>query len=279
MGKKALCIGINDYPGTNMDLAGCVNDANDWAHTLEARGFEVSKLLDAQATKAAMSKAMTALIAGAKAGDSLVITFSGHGSVAPDKDSDEADGWDEALAPYDIAQGDQGGRPLLDDEIARIFGARAAGVRLVLFSDSCHSGTVTRAAPAPKNSTAPRARFLPPGSWLAKGDMPTGPSGKELSSIDVQATPSPLAAAMSPGDLLFAGCKEGPDNFSYDATFDGRARGAFTHFALGALKGLKAAATYAQWHAAVRKSLPSLNYPQAPQIVGTKAALKAKILS
>lgn len=275
MSKKALCIGINDYPGTNMDLAGCVNDANDWAATLEARGFEVTKLLDAQATKAAMSKAMSALIGAAKAGDSLVITFSGHGSVAPDKDSDEADGWDEALCPYDIAQG----RPLLDDEIARIFGARAAGVALVLISDSCHSGTVTRAAPAPKNSTAPRARFLPPGSWLAKGDMPKGANGKELSTIAVKPTASPLTAAMSAGDLLFAGCKEGPDNFSYDATFDGRSNGAFTYFALKALQALKAKSTYAQWHAAVRKALPSLNYPQAPQIVGTKAAQKAKILS
>jgi len=31
MAKKALCIGINDYPGTQNDLSGCVNDANDWA--------------------------------------------------------------------------------------------------------------------------------------------------------------------------------------------------------------------------------------------------------
>jgi len=27
MGKHALCIGIDDYPGTDSDLAGCVNDA------------------------------------------------------------------------------------------------------------------------------------------------------------------------------------------------------------------------------------------------------------
>ena len=31
MAKHALCIGINDYPGTGSDLSGCVNDANDWA--------------------------------------------------------------------------------------------------------------------------------------------------------------------------------------------------------------------------------------------------------
>jgi hypothetical protein len=275
MGKNALCIGINDYPGTDMDLAGCVNDANDWAAVLEARGFVVTTLLDAKATKAAMVKAMSTLIGGAKTGDSLVITFSGHGSVAPDHDSDEADGWDEALAPHDIAQG----RPLLDDEIAKLFGARAAGVRLVLISDSCHSGTVTRAAPAAKNSTAPRARFLPPAAWLPKDAMPKGANGKPLASIKVKASASPLAVAMSPGDLLLSGCQEGPDNFSYDATFDGRSSGAFTYCALKALKGLKATATYAQWHEAVRKSLPSLNYPQTPQIVGTKTARKVKVLS
>ena len=29
MTKEALCIGINNYPGTPTDLAGCVDDAND----------------------------------------------------------------------------------------------------------------------------------------------------------------------------------------------------------------------------------------------------------
>ncbi len=37
MAKNALCIGINDYPGTGSDLAGCVNDANDWAAALAAK--------------------------------------------------------------------------------------------------------------------------------------------------------------------------------------------------------------------------------------------------
>lgn len=27
--KRALCIGSNDYPGTDGDLSGCVNDAHD----------------------------------------------------------------------------------------------------------------------------------------------------------------------------------------------------------------------------------------------------------
>ena len=32
--KKAVCIGINNYPGIFNDLKGCVNDANDWADLL-----------------------------------------------------------------------------------------------------------------------------------------------------------------------------------------------------------------------------------------------------
>ena len=102
MAKKALCIGINNYPGTHMDLQGCVNDASDWEATLTGRGFRVSKLIDGQATKAAMISAMSDLIGKACKGDSVVITFSGHGTYQPDTDGDEADGLDEALCPYDL---------------------------------------------------------------------------------------------------------------------------------------------------------------------------------
>ena len=44
MTKKALCIGINDYPGTQNDLNGCVNDARDWAAALTGRDRLVEAL-------------------------------------------------------------------------------------------------------------------------------------------------------------------------------------------------------------------------------------------
>ena len=34
MAKRALCVGINDYPIRGMDLKGCVNDAKSWAAAL-----------------------------------------------------------------------------------------------------------------------------------------------------------------------------------------------------------------------------------------------------
>ena len=79
MDKRALCIGINDYPGTGSDLAGCVNDANDWAEALAGRGFEVSVMLDAAATREAMLEGMRKLVSAADSGDVVVISYSGHG--------------------------------------------------------------------------------------------------------------------------------------------------------------------------------------------------------
>ena len=35
--RFALCVGVNDYEGPVSGLAGCVNDANDWAAALRAR--------------------------------------------------------------------------------------------------------------------------------------------------------------------------------------------------------------------------------------------------
>ena len=65
MRRHALCIGINDYPGTDGDLAGCINDAHDWSALLAERGFGVRRLLDAEATKAVMVQAIGDVIAGA----------------------------------------------------------------------------------------------------------------------------------------------------------------------------------------------------------------------
>lgn len=278
MSKKALCIGINNYPGTDMDLSGCVNDAQDWAATLAARGFAVTTLLDAQATKAAMQAAIRELVQGAARGDSLVITFSGHGTYAPDENGDEPDGLDEALCPYDI----KSGNVLIDDEIHALFAQRAAGVRILLISDSCHSGTVIRAAPTDPDATdAARARFLPMGSWLPEDKLPRAANGTPATQVALVSTLSPWAGVVTSagGDLLMAGCAEGPNNFSYDAKIAGRFNGAFTYYALKALKNLPAGAAYADWHAEVRKHLPSASYPQTPQLFGSKAARRFKVLA
>lgn len=280
MAKTALCIGINDYPGTDMDLKGCVNDANDWADELGRRGYAVTRMLDARATKAAMVEGMRSLIGAAGFGDTVVITFSGHGTYAPDRDGDEADRLDEALCPYDIATG---GGALIDDELRALFAARKGGVKLVLISDSCHSGTVNRLAAAdPDAPQQARPRFMPMGNWM-KGDaarpFPIGSAASTQLAVNGN---SPWIGAMlrQAGDLLMAGCQEGPNKFSYDAVISGRPNGAFTYYALRTLRTLPATATYADWMKAVTPAfLPSASYPQSPQLVGSTEARRTRIFS
>ena len=69
--KRALCVGINDYPVRGADLKGCVNDAKAWARLLEEHyRFEpanITMLLNKQATKQAILAALDDLIAGCQA--------------------------------------------------------------------------------------------------------------------------------------------------------------------------------------------------------------------
>lgn len=278
MAKEALCIGINNYPGTHMDLKGCVNDANDWAAVLKARGFATTFLLDADATKAAMVAAFKKIIAGAVQGDTLAITFSGHGTYQPDDGNDEVDGLDEALCPYDLQTR---GAALTDDEIRVLFAAMKPGVRLVLIADSCHSGTVTRAAPADEDTDAPRPRFMPMGNWLPESALPRNAAGGIVKTILAPTSESPFRGiiAKREGDLLLAGCKEGPNNYSYDAHFKARPNGAFTYYALKTLKTLKPEATYEEWYQRIIEHLPSASFPQSPQLVGSAAARRQRVLA
>lgn len=262
MGKRALCIGINDYPGTGSDLSGCVNDAHDWAAALQSHGFGVTLLLDAQATLAAMSGAIEALVSGAQKNDTLVFTYSGHGTWVADEDGDEPDGRDEALCPWDIAT--RG--PLLDDRIRDIFDRRGAGVRLLLISDSCHSGSVTRGDDSELDAGGPRARFLPPEAWMRPGDLPGAPRAASLSLIG--------GMRRAGGDLLLSGCRD--EEYSWDTSFAGRPNGAFTFYALKTLREKKPR-TYEQWHAEIRKYLPTNRLPQEPQIFGTRTARRMRI--
>ncbi|WP_433614585.1 caspase family protein [Dactylosporangium sp. CA-139114] len=276
--KLALCIGINDYPGTENDLAGCRNDADDWAAALVARGFDTRLLLDASATGAAIRAGIRDLLADTTGGDAVVITYSGHGTWLPDADGDEPDHRDEAICPHDIAANG----PLLDDELHDMFALAAPGVRTVLISDSCHSGTLTRLH-HPIGDHPSRTRFLPPATFLpphqhlrAAQLPPAGPAPQRLTAAP-RPTTREATTDRRPTALLLAGCRDA--EYSYDATFDDRPNGAFTHVALSTLNRLAPTATYRDWMRAIRTVLPSQDYPQTPALQGTKEQLAWTLLA
>lgn len=259
--KRSLHIGINDYPGTNNDLSGCVNDANDWQEAMDARGFKTISILDAAATKSNMYEAIEKIVGETGQNDIAVITYSGHGTWVPDQDGDEPDGRDEALCPYDINQGEI----LSDDELYAIFSERKRGARIILISDSCHSGTVSKFAhliPGAEDDSwkFQKIRFMPPEIYL-KSDPKRLESARRIEKV-LHTTKKIKAAS-----LLLSGCQD--NEYSYDAWFNGRANGAFTYVALMTLKTLPASATYNDWFKRIREILPHNNYPQTPNLSGS----------
>ncbi len=162
--RLALCVGINEYP--TEPLAGCVADALSWADALMRIGFERPvMLLDGQATRDAILRSLSSLVATSKPGDVIVFQYSGHGAQLPDVDGDEEGqdtaGQDEAICPFDFASG----AFVIDDDISDVFARIPEGVNVTCFIDCCHSGTITRfAAVTPTLGTSGdgslRARFL-----------------------------------------------------------------------------------------------------------------------
>lgn len=271
----ALSIGINRY-GEGADLAGCVNDCIDWSVALKGRGAQVHTLTDRGATRAAIETLMAELAATLRRGQTGVITFSGHGTWVPDIDGDEPDRRDEALCPVDVW--DSG--VITDDRLFEIFTSRPAGARLIFISDSCHSGSVGRFA-GPllyhvvdrktteegwdvDNRPVRLVRFLAPGNFLR---------GRALEVA--QADPRPVVPSRSRSSALtLSGCAD--IEYSYDAWFPTggggqRANGAFTRVAIDTLKRMPEISTFRDWHTEIRRTLPSMDYPQTPMLSGTSA--------
>jgi metacaspase-1 len=65
-----------------------------------------------------------------------LLTYSGHGGQVPDTNNDEVDRVDETWCLYD--------RQFLDDELYYFLSKFKEGVRILVFIDCCHSGTVIR---------------------------------------------------------------------------------------------------------------------------------------
>lgn len=139
--RTALCVGIDRY--RDQPLQGCVADARSWGTALERLDFRVSYLTDGAATREAIVGALRRQVREARPGDVLVFQYAGHGTQLPDLDSDESDGYDEALVPFDYTSG----ALLLDDDLRLELDRLPAGVAMTLFMDCCHAGTNSRFAP------------------------------------------------------------------------------------------------------------------------------------
>ena len=126
----------NRYSGWDGRLRGCEVDARSMEDLARKRGFESRLLLNQEATSDRVKDAIHGAASTLKSDDILLLTYSGHGGKIPDPHNEEADGWDETWVLYD--------RQLVDDELYALWGEFQARVRILVLSDSCHSGTMAQ---------------------------------------------------------------------------------------------------------------------------------------
>lgn len=140
--RRSLHIGVNQvdparYDGWDGALSGCENDAQTMRTIAQRDGFAPTMLLTRQATTGNVLAEIAAAAQQLTRGDTFLLSYAGHGAQVPNVSEDaETDQQDETWVLYD--------RMLIDDELAQAFSQFAAGVDIVMLSDSCHSGTVYR---------------------------------------------------------------------------------------------------------------------------------------
>ena len=267
----SLHVGLNSvsaaaYAGWDGPLAACEFDANDMAAIAKAKGMTSTVLLTKKATRAAVLVAMRSAAKELAGGGFFFLTYSGHGGQVPDVTGEEADKKDETWCLFD--------GQLIDDELYFELSRFSAGVRILVLSDSCHSGTVTRAALMPPTTIpSQRPKLMPESVAMrtyrehqdfydslqrdvakAAGKRPVDPDAA-IAQVAASGRLSAIVKRFDPAVILISGCQ---DN---QTSMDGEHNGAFTEQLLrvwnqGAFRG-----NYANFHAQIRARLPATQSP------------------
>ncbi len=141
----ALIVGISAYEHLE-DIAGAATDAREIRDGLGAIGVpdaNMTLLLNESATREAIVAAWRNMVARARPGDVIVISYAGHAGRFPERiKGSETDARDEAL----LLGGYSAGAPalqhrLLDDELHHLL-VSAPQLRTIFIADTSHAGTL-----------------------------------------------------------------------------------------------------------------------------------------
>lgn len=136
----SLHVGVNhpdplSYPPGWEDLESCEKTALAMRALADNCGFWTKCFLTEEATANRVLAQIEFAASILKSGDIFFLSYAGHGSQIPDTSGDEEDGFDETWVAYD--------RMISDDELFWLWSRFQPGVRILLVSDSCHSGTIS----------------------------------------------------------------------------------------------------------------------------------------
>ena len=267
----SLHVGLNGvsgaaYAGWDGPLAACEFDANDMAAIAKAQGMKSTVLLTKKASRDAVLGALRSAAKTLAAGDLFFLTYSGHGGQVPDVSGDEDDKKDETWCLYD--------GQLIDDELYFELSRFKAGVRILVLSDSCHSGTVTRDAAMPV-ATIPsqRPKLMPAAVAMrtyrdhqafydklqlevaAKAGAPVVDPDTAIAQVTASGRLSGIVAKFAPAVILVSGCQ---DN---QTSMDGEHNGAFTEQLLRVWNQGGFQGNYANFHARIKARMPATQSP------------------
>lgn len=261
----SIHIGLNrvdpdQYEGWDGALNACEADALSMRKVAEARGYGPPIMLrNKEATAAAVINSVGKAAQTLEAGDILLLTYSGHGAQVDDLDGDEDDGLDETWVLYD--------RMLIDDEWIALWGEFKPGVRIVVVSDSCHSGTATKQfRKRDKSDERGRQKLLPHHQamrvFAAHKDVYM--SAKKEAQLKAE---KPIKAEV----ILLSACQ---DNQTTD---DGEINGRFTESLLTVWNNNKFDRDYPAFHQAISKLMPSYSQPNYLRIGNVTPAFEGQV--
>ena len=217
-----LVVGINDYKHLSK-LDGAVADAKDVEAALKASGVKnITTLLDGEATREAILDAWRSILKTARAGDTVVFSYAGHGGQERERvRGNEDDGLDEVFLLAGFNEDETGnGERIIDDELHQLFIA-ARHLKIVFVADSCHSGTMTRSFDDRAGKL--RTRLASYGE-IVNDQLPA---------------PDPKAAAINPellDNVVFFGAVQDHE-LALEYAIDGVVRGALSWSFARALRG------------------------------------------
>jgi hypothetical protein len=139
----SLLIGLNQvnpdhYEGWNGTLSCCEKDVSSMATILAKEGYtNIDTLLTKNATRENVSNALQKAAGLVDSGDVFLLYYSGHGAYLKDEHNEEDDKQDETWCLYN--------GQMLDDEIYSHWDKFKKDVKILMISDSCHSGTISKA--------------------------------------------------------------------------------------------------------------------------------------
>jgi hypothetical protein len=244
----SLHLGLNAvdparYAGWRGELAACEADADDMLVIAKEERFQSSVLLKTpEVTRDRVKAEIEKAAAGLAAGDLFFLTYSGHGWQVPDRNGDEDDFTDETWCLYD--------GQLIDDELYAMWQRFAPGVRIMVLSDSCHSGTMLRLAPgvaaaaSARGPDAPKVRAMPVDAVVR-----TYQQNKKFYD-DIQASLPGEKGQVQASVRLISGCQD--NQLSSDGAFNGL----FTATLLRVWKGGGFKGNYRQFHSAIVQRMP-----------------------